>query len=149
LLLHFCFLLSLLKDKSKSKIEMKNMLVFIFSVVGSQKLVFNLKNVPIHDGGGFWPQVSQYSCQILYEQFSSQGTRGPGSSWAPPTPPSLARKAKKYGPGKPILRASGDLRGSLVFETAGGGGTIGEHPTAGQARMIGQAAYEADLGAAL
>jgi hypothetical protein len=72
-----------------------------------------------------------------------------GAPGRPQPPPSLARKAKKYGPGKPILRASGDLRGSLVFETAGGGGTIGEHPTAGQARMIGQAAYEADLGAAL
>lgn len=51
--------------------------------------------------------------RIELEQFASQGARGEGGGWAPLSPAYAAAKAKRF-PGRPILEASGRMKGSLT-----------------------------------
>jgi phage gpG-like protein len=59
--------------------------------------------------------------RVERDQFSTQGSRGPGSAWKPLNPSYAARKAK-VAPGRGILVLSGDMRRSLV--SLGGTGAI-------------------------
>lgn len=51
--------------------------------------------------------------RIQLDQFASQGARGEGGSWAPLSPAYAAAKARRF-PGRPILEASGRMKGSLT-----------------------------------
>lgn len=51
--------------------------------------------------------------RIQREQFASQGARGEGGSWTPLSPAYALAKARRF-PGRPILEATGRLKGSLT-----------------------------------
>jgi phage gpG-like protein len=66
-----------------------------------------------------WPSVIDLLRRIVERQFATQGAAGLSGAWQPLTSQYVGWKASRF-PGKPILRASDEMFGSLV-------GTGGAH----------------------
>lgn len=89
---------------------------FGITVLGTEHLQFALREVPIQDWTGWWPQAIEIVKHILETRFTAQGDRPPTGEWAGLSPEYAKRKEKKY-PGALILQASGALYDSLVSES--------------------------------
>jgi phage gpG-like protein len=94
------------------------MLPLRFKIAGKEKLASNLKRPPLRDWRDFWPQVKTFLREVVAEQFSSQGGKGPGGQWPELSKEYAQRKAKQY-PGRPVLQRTGTLYNSLAAAAGG------------------------------
>lgn len=66
-----------------------------------------------------WPDVRDEFWQIEKEQFDSEGSKGGGGKWQALSARYEIQKIARYGAGKKILEASGDLVASLTGNAPG------------------------------
>lgn len=78
---------------------------------------FNRVEKHIEDLRPVWDEVERVFYRIEREQFASEGAKGGGGKWKPLSRPYAERKAKTH-PGRKILQREGNLRSSLIGNTA-------------------------------
>jgi phage gpG-like protein len=66
-----------------------------------------------------WPDVRDEFWRIEREQFDSEGSKGRSGKWARLSERYALKKIKRYGAGKKILEATGELAASLTGNAPG------------------------------
>jgi phage gpG-like protein len=65
-----------------------------------------------------WPDVRDKFWQIEKAQFDSEGSAGRSGKWKKLSARYAAEKVRRYGGGLKIMQATGDLKASLIGQTA-------------------------------
>lgn len=81
--------------------------------------VFSRLDANFDDLSPIWPAVRDEFWKIQAEQFDSEGAKGGSGRWKALSKRYEKQKIKRYGAGKRILEATGDLRASLTGNAAG------------------------------
>lgn len=81
--------------------------------------VFTRLDANFDDLSPIWPEVRDKFYEIEKAQFDSEGGKGASGKWQELTERYAAQKIDRYGAGKKILEATGDLEASLTGDNAG------------------------------
>lgn len=94
------------------------MLAVRMNILGTRQIDFAIKGLlkVVNDWRPLWPKVTEEFHRLESRHFSSQGASGRHGAWAALNPRYAERKRRTWGR-RPIMVASGRLRGSLTSRT--------------------------------